>query len=142
MKKSKKCLFPVLALTLSLSSNIISFANNSNENIDSKKSIEINSEISPYDMEISEGSHSGSEFESTKYLSKNNGKTINFYIENTGNIKIKTTINGKEARIFNPGEKGHITTTVTQNNQKFVFKAVPTPNGGSISMNYKIAQRN
>ena len=97
--------------------------------------------ITPFDMEVASGKYSGTEFQATYTLKKSNGTNVNFWVKNNGKVSVQITINGKEARTLAPGEQGHITATVGFFSSDYKFKAVPTPNGGTIDIDYKIAQR-
>ncbi|MFF2911729.1 MULTISPECIES: hypothetical protein [Bacillales] len=97
--------------------------------------------IKPFDMDVSSGSYSGTGFSTTYKLSSANGKTVNFWIKNTGDVSVKITINGGSETTFAPGKSGHISASVGVFASNYVFKASATPNGGSIGIDYKIAQR-
>ncbi|BFH63465.1 hypothetical protein [Paenibacillus azoreducens] len=97
--------------------------------------------IKPYDMDITKGTHSGGAFQATYKLSSANGKNVNFWVNNTGKVSVKLTINGGYEATFAPGKSGHISAPVGYFASEYNFKAVPTPNGGDISIEYKIAQR-
>lgn len=73
-------------------------------------------------------------------LNKNNGRTVNFWIQNKGSTDMTTNINNQVFRTFAPGEQGHISASVSQTSQKFTFSAYPTY-GGLMSMTYLIRQR-
>jgi hypothetical protein len=88
------------------------------------------------------GSHSGTAgFSTTFKLSSANGKNVNFWIKNTGNVSVRITINGDQKRTLAPGKSGHISAPVGSLSSEYKFKAVPTPNGGDSSIDYRIAQR-
>ena len=74
-------------------------------------------------------------------LDKKRGKYINFWAKNTGRNDIAITIDGKAERILSPGEQGHTYIEAGFFAKEYIFKAVPTPNGGRISLDYSIAQR-
>lgn len=102
--------------------------------------------VQPRDSDIAHDSFvDWEQFEKTYTLDEADGKYVNFYIENTGDVSIKITINGKNGRTIEPGDSGHITAEVKNgilgNSKKYTLKAVPTPNGGRISMDWRIAQR-
>lgn len=97
--------------------------------------------IIAYDMSVASGSYRGTEFQSTYSLKKKNGKKVNFWISNNGKVNVKITINGSHSRILKPGENGHISASVGYFSGDYKFKAVPSPNGGVIDIDYSIAQR-
>lgn len=97
--------------------------------------------IVPYDMSVASGSYSGTEFQAKYSLKSKNGSKVNFWISNNGNVDVKITINGSNARTLSPGENGHISASVGYFSSDYEFKAVPTPNGGNIKIDYNIAQR-
>lgn len=140
MKKNNKAAMLTMTVIIGIMSICTVFAGDMNASVQqSTENIDI---IYPADMEIEpNGSYSGSGFETSYTLNKKNGDTVNFYVENTGNVDIKITINGSGARTISAGKSGHISATVSSISKKYTFKAVPTPNGGSIKMNYRIAQR-
>ncbi len=74
-------------------------------------------------------------------LSKGGGKYINFWVKNTGRNDIAITINDKERRVIKTGDSGHISVKAGTLTKRYTFDAVPTPNGGRISLDYRIAQR-
>lgn len=73
-------------------------------------------------------------------LSKGGGKYINFWVKNTGGNSIAMTINNKEERVIEPGKGGHISVKAGTLTKGYIFKAEGTPNGGRISLDYRIAQ--
>ncbi|MEZ2659505.1 hypothetical protein ACBP89_15695 [Aneurinibacillus aneurinilyticus] len=97
--------------------------------------------LSSKDYAAKSGSYSGTEFQATYSLKKSNGANVNFWIKNTGNVSVKITINGGQKKTFAPGTNGHISAPVGIFSSNYKFKAVPTPNGGKISIDYSIAQR-
>ncbi len=101
----------------------------------------IGSIVEPRDKELYQGSHSGSQFTMTFTASSRDGATLNFWIKNKGTTDVVITIDGKNARTIKPGAQGHISTTLGFFNQSHTCKAVPSPNGGSINIDYRIAQR-
>ncbi|ATP39999.1 hypothetical protein CSE16_08015 [Solibacillus sp. R5-41] len=107
----------------------------------SSENYETDSGVVSYDMDISEGSLSGTEFSPTYKLSSSNGKNVDFHIVNTGNVDVKISINGEFEETFAPGEGDYITAPVALLAKDYKFKAVPTPNGGKISIDYRITQR-
>ncbi|MFE4713991.1 hypothetical protein ACFRAM_24410 [Paenibacillus sp. NPDC056722] len=98
-------------------------------------------ESSSKDYAAKSGSSSGTEFQATYRLKKSNGEKVNFWIKNTGNVSVRITINGDQKRTLAPGKSGHISAPVGSLGSEYKFKAVPTPNGGDISIDYRIAQR-
>ena len=106
----------------------------------SSENYETDSGIVPYDMDIDRGSYSGTQFQTSYKLSSANGKNVNFYVNNTGNVAVKITINGSYAKTIQPGEDDYITAPVGIFASNYTFKAVPSPNG-KISISYGIAQR-
>lgn len=90
---------------------------------------------------IDSGSYSGSDYDDTFYLSKDNGKTVNFWIKNKGSTKVVISINGGNERTINPGKSGHISADVTGTNQYFHFNATSSPSTpGDVSIDFRIAQ--
>jgi hypothetical protein len=98
-------------------------------------------ESSSKDYAAKSGSYSGTEFQATYPLKKSNGAKVNFWIKNTGNVSVRIIINGDQKRTLAPGKSGHISAPVGSLSSEYKFKAVPTPNGGKISIDYRIAQR-
>jgi hypothetical protein len=98
-------------------------------------------ESSSKDYAAKSGSYSGTEFQATYPLKKSNGAKVNFWIQNTGDVSVKITINGGQKRTLAPGKSGHISAPVVSLSSDYKYKAVPTPNGGKISISYRIAQR-
>lgn len=93
------------------------------------------------DLDVDSGSYSGADYDDTFYLSKNNGKTVNFWIRNKGSVNVVISINGENERTIKSGKSGHITADVTDTNQSFYFNAkssASTP--GHISIDFRIAQ--
>lgn len=98
--------------------------------------------VTPYDMDIGSGEvYNATQWSDDWDLKKSNGATVNFWIENTGTVDVVITINGKNSRTIEPGKDGHISASVGTFSSKYKFKAVPSPNGGKISIKYSIAQR-
>ncbi|AZH29196.1 MULTISPECIES: hypothetical protein [Paenibacillus] len=97
--------------------------------------------ITPFDMNVSDGSYSGTGFSTSYKLTSSNGKNVNFWVQNTGKVSVKITINGDHEKTLKKGESGHISASVGYFASEYKFKAVATPNGGDISIDYKIAQR-
>lgn len=132
LKLIKKAVVPILIVTM-----VLVIAVMLNTKISSAD------DINTKGMGISSGSYSGTSFGPAEYsLNKSNGQYINFWIKNTGNVNVKIKINDTVERTFKPGEEGHITAQFSRDSDEdFIFKAVPTPNGGKISIDYRIAQR-
>lgn len=93
------------------------------------------------DYAAKSGSYSGTEFQATYPFKKSNGAKVNFWIKNTGDVSVKVTINGGQKTTLAPGKSGHISAPVGFLSRNYKFKAVPTPNGGKISIDFRIAQR-
>jgi len=106
------------------------------------KRTSVDNEIMPVrDLDVDSGSYSGSDYDDTFYLSKNNGKTVNFWIRNKGSNNVVISINGENERTIKPGRSGHITADVTGTNQRFDFNARPSASTpGHISIDFRIAQ--
>ena len=106
------------------------------------KRTSVDNEIIPVrDLDVDSGSYSGADYDDTFYLSKNNGKTVNFWIRNKGSVNVVVSINGENERTIKSGKSGHITADVTDTNQSFYFNAkssASTP--GHISIDFRIAQ--
>lgn len=103
-------------------------------------------EIMSRDTPVAEGTindKSGLDF--SKKLNKENGKYVNFCIENIGSNPVTATINGQAERTVQVGEKSHICIEVTQgifgSDKSYNFKVVPAENGGTVHINYVIYQR-
>lgn len=103
-------------------------------------SIERSQAVEPLQDSV-KGSAAGAAFEKTAVLTDSNGKIVNFWIRNNGTTSVAMTINGKDKRIIKPGTEGHISADVGYFTKDYTFKASPTPNGGDIDIEYKIAQR-
>lgn len=103
-------------------------------------SIERSQAVEPLQDSV-KGSAAGAAFEKTAVLTDSNGKTVNFWIRNNGTTSVAITINGKGSRTIKPGTEGHISADVGYFTKDYTFKASPTPNGGDIDIEYKIAQR-
>ena len=107
----------------------------------SKRTSVDNEIVSVRDLDVDSGSYSGADYDDTFYLSKNNGKTVNFWIRNKGSVNVVISINGENERTIKSGKSGHITADVTDTNQSFYFNAkssASTP--GHISIDFRIAQ--
>lgn len=106
------------------------------------KRTSVDNEIMPVrDLDVDSGSYSGSDYDDTFYLSKNNGKTVNFWIRNKGSNNVVISINGGNERTIKSGKSGHITADVTGTNQRFDFSARPSASTpGHISIDFRIAQ--
>lgn len=99
-------------------------------------------EVKKEPYEIGSGSYSGTTgYKSEFSLNRDKGKYVNFWIKNTGNVNIKITINDSGERTFAPGESGHISAEVESASKNYTFKALPTPNGGNTSIDFRIVQR-
>lgn len=103
-------------------------------------------EMMPWDMQVKENTINDKDgLDYSRKLNSSNGKYVNFYIENLGKNPVVATINGKEERTFQPGEKGHIDMEVTQEffggDKTYTFKAVAGKNGGTVHIHYVIDQR-
>lgn len=97
--------------------------------------------ISATDLNVDSGSYSGSDYDDTFYLSKNNGKTVNFWIRNNGSANVVISINGENERTIKSGRSGHISAEVTGTNQSFYFNAASSPSTpGDISIDFRIVQ--
>ena len=95
-------------------------------------------------MGIASGSYYGTSFGTYEYsLNKANGEYVIFWAKNTGKVDIIISINeySKELTLY-PNEEGFISEKFSRDEQNFTFKAVPTPNGGDIGIDYKIKQSN
>ncbi len=151
MKFKTKKLFSLLTATIICLTAANSVFADDNEYISNEtETVEIScnddSFIQPYDMDVASGTVTNqTEFKQSYDLDEDNGKYVNFYIENTGSVGITITINGKKSRTLNPGKSGHIYLDVENGifgtSKSYTFKAVPAKNGGKISMNWIIAQR-
>lgn len=134
----------VSLIGFTLISTSTSFAKNPNKIEKNNTVIEVEKDnsITPFDLEVRNGTiRNEVDFEKTYKLSKSNGKNINFWIKNNGTNSVRITINGKHGKTFGPGKSGHITAPAGFFTKNYTFKAVPTPSGGRISIDYRIAQR-
>lgn len=93
--------------------------------------------------DISKGSYSDSQtFLQSHKLYRNNGKYVNFWIDNTGDRSVTITIDGEGAKEIAAGENGHISAKVGMLAKYCDFMAVPSDgNGGTITFDYRIKQR-
>lgn len=107
----------------------------------SSENYETDSGIVPYYMEIEKGTHTRTQFSATYKLSSSNGKNVDFCVINNGEVDVKVTINEEFGETYAPGEDDCITAPVGFFDKNYEFKAVPTPNGGQISIDYRIVQR-
>lgn len=135
----KKLITIVSLIALALACNV-SEVYASNNLIDEKAKIDI-PVIKPYNMDITSGNFSGTQFQDSYSLRSKNGKYVNFWIKNNGNSNVCITINGKEERTILPGDNGHIYVEVSYFSSTYNFKAVSGTNGGRINIEYSIAQR-
>lgn len=140
MTKKINALLASALVFATVSSLSVSAANTSVHS--SLKETSIEAEIMPLDLELTDGTVTdATDWEKSIKLNKENGKYVNFFIVNTGNVDITITINDSNARTFSPGESGHIYTEVTGIFAKtYTFKARPA-HSGAISFQYYIAQR-
>lgn len=95
-------------------------------------------------MGISSGSYHGTSFGTAEYsLNKANGEYVIFWAKNTGKVDIIISINEYSKELtLHPNEEGFVSEEFSKDEQVFTFKAVPTPNGGDIDIDYKIKQSN
>ncbi|QPR67048.1 hypothetical protein I6G82_17590 [Lysinibacillus macroides] len=135
MKKESKLL--LLILTISIATVLI-IPVSVNFMAQSKYSHQV---ITLHGIDIARGTYSGGQFIDKYRVSKRNGEMLNFWIKNTGNTDIKITIDEKGGAIFQPGEQGHISTSVGFFAKTYEFKAAPLHNGGNIRMEYGLSQR-
>ena len=76
-------------------------------------------------------------------LYRNNGAYVNFWIDNTGDKSVTITIDGKGARVIEPGKNGHISAKVDKKTRYYKFMATPSSDsGGTITFDYRIKQTN
>ncbi len=94
------------------------------------------------EKEIFTGSFSADDtFVLSQKLYENNGKYINFWVNNTGDRSVTIKINGKDVREIAAGENGHISAKVGMLATYYDFMAVPSDgNGGTITFEYRIKQ--
>ena len=135
--KSKKMMVSMLSMSMVLGAAALpAYASTTTQTTQKQE------EIMPRDYDVSSGSEENIvELEKPYTLDKKDGKYINFWIRNTGHNDIAITINGKAERIISPGKQGHTYIEAGFFKKEYIFKAVPTPNGGRISLDYSIAQR-
>lgn len=98
-------------------------------------------ELRPLYHVVEKNSYSGGEFRFSEVLYRNYGKKVNFWVNNTGTVNVRISINNDYERILKPGESGHISARVSHFPKKYTFRAEATPNGGRVSINYGIVQR-
>ncbi|WP_069840348.1 hypothetical protein [Bacillus sp. F56] len=102
-------------------------------------------EFKALNKEVSEGSVEQSSWSREFELDENDGAQVNFWISNTGSNDIKISIDGKVSRTIAPGKQGNISTEVKNGwfgwTYNYTFTASPPAQGGSVKMNYRIAQR-
>ncbi|MDO4711746.1 MAG: hypothetical protein Q4A75_07180 [Peptostreptococcaceae bacterium] len=92
---------------------------------------------------LSEGMHrSNVQFHFQEALETKNGEWASYWIGNNGKVAVQMTIDGWRGRTLRPGENGWISVKVTDLKKGSSFKAVPTPNGGKLDVEYKIIQAN
>ena len=101
----------------------------------------ISSPIIPFDMNIDSGTYSGTQFNQSYALTSRNGKYLNFWVKNNGTNKITITIDGTNARTLAPGQQGHISKTLGILTQSHTCKAVSASNGGTVKIEFRVAQR-
>lgn len=135
MKKESKLLLFILTISIAtiliipVSVNFIAQSNNSHQM------------ITLHGIDIARGTYSGSQFFDKYRVSKRNGEMLNFWIKNTGKTGIKITIDEKSGAIFQPGEQGHISTSVGFFAKTYEFKATSLQSGENIRMEYGLSQR-
>lgn len=113
-------------------------------NVENITSVDDMNMTSVDDMGISSGSYHGISFGTVEYtLNKVNGEYVIFWAKNTGKVDIRISINEYSKELtLQPNEEGFVSEEFSTDEQDFTFKAVPTPNGGDISIDYKIKQSN
>lgn len=96
------------------------------------------------DMGVSSGSYHGISFGTVEYaLNKENGEYVIFWVKNTGEVDVRISINEYSKELtLHPNEEGFVSEEFSKDEQNFTFKAVPTLNGGDISIDYRIKQSN
>ncbi|WP_438421254.1 hypothetical protein [Bacillus siamensis] len=105
----------------------------------SSKNYAVTSEVfKALDREVSEGSVDQSSWSREFELDENDGAH--------GSNDIKISIDGKVSRTIAPGKQGNISAEVKNGwfgwTYNYTFTASPTAQGGTVKMEYKIAQRN
>lgn len=108
---------------------------------DSSNDQTVSAPITPFDMNVDSGTYSGTQFSQTYTLTSRNGKYLNFWVKNNGTNKITITIDGAHARTLAAGEQGHISATLGILSQSHTCKAVSASNGGTVKIQFRIAQR-
>lgn len=118
----------------------------STTNVSSKNYAVTSGEFKALDKEVSEGSVNQSSWSRTFELDENDGAQVNFWISNNGSNDIKISIDGKVSRTIAPGKQGNISAEVKNGwfgwTYNYTFTASPSAQGGSVKMDYRIAQRN
>lgn len=115
-----------------------------NKTTEKESSNNVENITSVNNMGVSSGSYHGISFGTVEYaLNKANGEYVIFRVKNTGKVDVRISINeySKEL-ILHPNEEGFVSEEFSKDEQDFTFKAVPTPNGGDISIDYRIEQSN
>ena len=107
----------------------------------STESQAISAPITPFDMQVDSGTYSGTQFNQSYALTSRNGKYLNFWVKNNGSKSVTITIDGTNARTLAAGEQGHISKTLGILTQSHTCKAVSSTNGGTINIEFRIAQR-
>lgn len=92
---------------------------------------------------LSEGMHrSNVQFQFQGELENQNGEWASYWIKNNGKVAVQMMIDGWRGRTLQPEENGWISIKLTDLKKETSFKAVPTPNGGELDIEYKIIQTN
>lgn len=102
-------------------------------------------EAVPVNLRLSGGAYRDSVtgWAETHTLNADNGAYVNLYIENTGDVAVVASINGKSEQTVQPGEHSCISTKVTQKlfggDQEYTFQA--TPVSGNSSFRFDVVQQ-
>ena len=98
------------------------------------------STTTPLELEHGSDTCNDVQFQRTIYASNRNGTYLTFWVKNTGTNRVTITINDANAQTIDPGEQGHSYVPVGYLFRAYSCKAVPTSNGGHISIAWRIAQ--
>lgn len=144
MKNQKSFFLVIVLVVMVLLSSCSDISPTINKTTDKEPSYNVENKTSVEDVGISSGSYHGISFGPAEYaLSKTNGKYVIFWAKNTGKVDIRISINDYSKELtLQPNEEGFVSEEFSKDEQNFTFKAVPTPNGGDISIDYEIKQSN
>ncbi len=76
-----------------------------------------------------------------KILYGTQGRYVNFWVENVGNSAIYIDINDKDKKLIEPGASAYAQIDIGTTGSTFCLAKVRTAANDSISINYRVAQR-